>query len=924
MDAFARWLARHPLAVVLANLLVTAVLGFYALQLRIESSLESMLPAGDPKVEYYAQTRAIFGSDDVAVVGVRARDIFAPSTIEKIARVTDEIAKVDGVEHVLSIANAVDPAADVLHPPRLLPRIPPAPEEIEALKAKLVATPLYGKNLVADDFTGAAINVFFKNLNDEQYLDLGVDRKIMDILAARQGPEEFFYTGAAHVKQAAVELMRRDLVRFTPIALVLVLIVLWFAFRTVRGVVLPVLTVGGALVWTLGIIVLAGKTITLGTFVLPPLLLVVGSSYAIHVMARYYEQVAAGAPPDEIVVRAFARVWLPLTISAVTTVIGFGSLMVNRITAIWDLGLFAVVGVVCLTVTCLTYLPASLQLMPARLRSARSGKISPALSENLRRLAERAFAKRREILWGAAALALVALAGAWRIRVDSDFLYYFEPRSEVRRANEAINQKIVGSNPFYIVIDGGAPGALRRWEVLKLIKDLQGFLARQPGITSSISVVDYLEVLEAGFNKQAEGGDLLIDEQGNLVPAEAPKPFWQDPKSLGPLLDTMMKSPETFKSVVTKDFSRASILVRTNLSGSRRIEETLDRIRRYVADRFPAQIPVTLTGTLVLLTGTTSDIVAGQIKSLTLALGIIFLVMTAMFLSAKIGFFAILPNVLPIMIFFGVMGWLGILLNLGTSLIAAIALGIAVDSTIHYMARLNLELRGETDQTAALVRTLRTVGVPIVYTTIALFFGFLTFALSGFVPIKNFGILAGVTMATALGANLVLLPALLATTKIITLWDLLGVKLGDDPARTIPLFAGLRPSQARIVVLMGELKHYLPGEAIVRTGERGDEMYVIIEGMTEVLAGDGSGRQRINQLRRGDVFGEMGLVRHAERTADVVAAGAVDVLALDERFLRRIQNRYPRIASKVFLNLTRILSDHLQRTTERYVAARSA
>jgi len=225
-------------------------------------------------------------------------------------------------------------------------------------------------------------------------------------------------------------------------------------------------------------------------------------------------------------------------------------------------------------------------------------------------------------------------------------------------------------------------------------------------------------------------------------------------------------SPATFKSVINEDFSKASILVRTNLSGSRRVEDTLDRIRLHVAEHFPAELPVNLTGTLVLLTGTTSDIVAGQIKSLTLALGIIFLVMTAMFLSAKIGFFAILPNVVPIVIFFGVMGWLGIYLNLGTSLIAAIALGIAVDSTIHYMARLNLELRGETDQVAALVRTVRTVGVPIVYTTVALFLGFLTFAFSSFVPIQNFGILTAFTMAAALGANLVLLPALLATTKV--------------------------------------------------------------------------------------------------------------------------------------------------------------
>jgi predicted RND superfamily exporter protein len=719
--------------------------------------------------------------------------------------------------------------------------------------------------------------------------------------------------------QSMLGLMTQDLVRFTPIALALVLIVFWMSFWTVRGVVLPVVSVLMALSWTLGVMVLVGKAITIGTFILPPLLLVIGSSYAIHVMARYYEQVDAGAPHEELVVRAFERVWLPLVISALTNIVGFGSLMVNRITAIWDLGLFAVVGLAFLTVTSLTFIPAALQLMPVELRTQRSGKVSPIVSQFLRRLGKRAYVFRRPILWASAATAVVAVAGASLIRVDSNFLYYFKRSSEVRQANEVINQEIGGTNTFYLVLEGTQPDLFKRWEVLKEIKDLRSFLLTLPGITSSMSIVDGLELIEAGLNKEAESGEL--DEQGNILPQETPKLFWEDPKSLDGPLRLLVKSPKTFS--VTEDFRTAAVLVRTKLTGSREIEETLARIRDYVGRQFPPKIHVRLTGHLVLLTGTASDIVAGQIKSLSLALAVIFLVMALMFLSVKVGFLAILPNVLSIVIFFGVMGWLGVFLNLGTSLIAAIALGLAVDSTVHYMARLNLELKGATDQVSALVETLRIVGVPIIYATVALFFGFLTFTFASLVPIQQFGVFTGMTMATALAANLVLLPALLATTKIITVWDLLAVKLGKDPARTIPLFAGLRPAQARIVVLMGEIKRFAPGDTIVRRGEIGDEMYVIIRGAVDVFAGSGPERRYLARYRHGEVFGEMGLVRHHERSADVVAAEPVELLAVNERFLERIQFRYPRIASKVFLNLTRIVSDRLQRMTEQYVAVQT-
>lgn len=925
MGPFARWMVRHPIVCLAANVAITLSLGFFALGIRIESSLSSVLPTGDPEIEYYAKVRDTFGSDDVAMVGMRAEDIFAPSTITKIARVTDAIAKVKGVQSVISITNAPDIAEDVINQPRLLPHIPPSAAEVDTLKKKLKAIPLYGKNLVAEDFKGVAVNVFLQNLTDVQYYDLAIDRKIHEILTAERGPETFYFTGAAHLTQSALELMRRDLVIFTPIALLLVLIAFWLSFWSVRGVVLPAASVLMALSWTLGVMVLAHKPITLGTFVLPPLLLVIGSSYAIHVMSRYYEQIDAQAPQEDLVIRAFERVWLPLVISAVTTAIGFGSLMVNRITAIWDLGLFAVVGIVFLTVTSLTFIPAALELLPVEGRTRRSGKISPMLSDALTRLGKRDYVFRDPILKVAVALALVALAGSYFIRVDSNFLYYFKPTSPVRWDNEMINQTIAGSNPFYLVIEGADADVMKRWEVLKQVKELQTFLLTIPGITSSLSFVDYLELFEAGLAPKGEQ-DVSLDERGNpLPPEEKQKSFWEEPKSLPGLLQFIQNNAkQAVKSVVTPDYRSGTILVRTKLAGSREIEQMLDRIRAYTSEQFPPKIKVRPTGNLVLLTGTASDIVAGQIESLSIALGVIFIVMSAMFLSVKVGLLAILPNVLPILIFFGVMGWSGIFLNLGTSLIAAIALGIAVDSTIHYMSRLNLELKGAVDQVSALVGTLRIVGAPIIYATVALFLGFLTFSFSSFVPIQQFGVLTGATMATALVANLVLLPAVLASTKIITVWDLLAVKLGKDPASTIPLFAGLRPAQARIVVLMGEIKRFASGEAIVRRGDVGDEMYVIIQGTVDVIAGVGAERRRIAQQKRGDVFGEMGLVRRHERSADVIAVGLVEVLAVNERFLQRIQFRYPRIASKVFLNLTRIVSDRLQRMTDQYVAVQPA
>jgi hypothetical protein len=271
------------------------------------------------------------------------------------------------------------------------------------------------------------------------------------------------------------------------------------------------------------------------------------------------------------------------------------------------------------------------------------------------------------------------------------------------------------------------------------------------------------------------------------------------------------------------------------------------------------------------------------------------------------------PNVLPIIVLFGLMGWAGITLNISTSMIAVIAIGIAVDDTIHYFSEFNVQLRATGDQERAILNVVRTVGKPIVYSALALIAGFAIVCLSNFQPIRHFGFLASATMIVDLVAELLITPAIVMSTTIITIWDLLYLKLGPEPEKEIPLFRGLRPLQAKIVVLMARLASATPGTFITRRGEMKPELYVLLSGCVEVRPS--ANGPVIDQLCRGAVIGEMGLVRQRPRSADAVCTAPTEYLVLDGGFLERLQRRHPRIAAKVFLNLTRILSDRLESTT---------
>jgi predicted RND superfamily exporter protein len=904
----------RPKPLLLLLFLLTGFFAAHARHIRLNSSVESLLPAEDPEKRYYEEIRHLFGSDEVGVIGVVADNVYTPRVLQKIKRLTDEIQKIPEVKNVISLTNVPDIITSVATGSALLvPDVQASHAALAALKAKLADQPIYLKNLVAADGRAAAINIFFANLDDDEFFRRGVDDKIQALVERENGPERLYYTGLPHFKVYATRAMWDDLTLFVPLTLLLIIVVLFLSFRSLRGVLLPTATVLLSLTWTLGIMVLAGSSLSLGNIALPPLVLVLGTAYSLHVVAEYYELARPGRPVHGVVVETLRTTATPLCIATMTTVLGFLSLTVNRIVSIRELGLYASVGIFISFVLSVVLVPALLALLP--LPKRRVEAFAPRVSAVLRAVATFAYRRRRAVIVTGL---LFALLSAWQgttIQVGSDFQSFFRETDPIRQATDAINRHLVGSMTFYVAIDGPERDSIKKWDTLWRIKNLQLYIDSLPGVEKTVSFVDYCEMLDRGIQEIP-----LEPLEGELIEPPLPEvktTFWANPAQLDGVMRLVFLNAASVSGVVNHpNYSRTVILVRTSLSRSRDIAALVDSIQAFARKTFPPELAVRPTGNLILLTRTAGDIIAGQIHSLALTAGVIFVIMAAMFLSVRVGLIAMVPNVFPLCAFFGLMGVSGAELNFGTNIIASIALGVAVDDTIHIMTRLGSAARATGDQEQALLQTLSTVGKPALYASLVLFLGFLTLCFSTFVPIREFGFLSATTMLVGLVGEITLLPALLATTPVITLWDLLYVKLGKDPHKTIGIFANLRPYQAKIVALMGELKAFPRGHTIIRHGEGSQEMFVMISGRAEVRVNTAGQPRTAWELRRGDVFGVTSLNRSQERVSDVVALEDVEVLAMDGRFRRQVW-RYPRIAARIFFNISDMLLDRLQQEMQR-------
>jgi hypothetical protein len=430
-------------------------------------------------------------------------------------------------------------------------------------------------------------------------------------------------------------------------------------------------------------------------------------------------------------------------------------------------------------------------------------------------------------------------------------------------------------------------------ENLRALRTLQDWLEQQPEVSSTASIADGVALLNRA---------LRSDAPGDPIPAEA--------RTVRQLL--LFGGDEVARGFLDRSQRSASITVRSNVSDSAPVRSFLERLQEQL-DALPRRLEARATGDLVLLNRTVDAIAIGELQSLATAFLTIYLTLSAMLTSFRIGLVALLPNLLPIAIYYGTLGVLGIPLNLSTSLIGSIALGIAVDDTVHYLARFNLEARRRGDEERATVATLRSVIRPVTFTTLGLCLGFLTFTLADSKSQQQFGILAAFTLAVAWFLELTLSPALSSGIRLVTLWDLLALDLGDEPQHQIPLFAGLSKRQARTFALLARVVAVPAGQRLFVRGDPGEDMYVVVDGELVASIERDGGQVELSRMARGDTVGEIALFGGA-RTADVDVVQDARLLRFGNDDLERLTRRSPRIAAKVYRNLNHVIAQRVVST----------
>ncbi|MFW2368412.1 MAG: efflux RND transporter permease subunit [Desulforhopalus sp.] len=780
---------RFRVVALVAMLLLAGGLGAQIRHLTINTSNEGFLRENDPILEIYNDFRDQFGRDDMLAIALHSENIFSETFLARLkelhAAVEEEVPHVKDVTSMVNARNTRG-EGDVLLVDDLLAEFPEDSAALIALRERVMDNPLYRNQLISEDGTFTAMvieSMVYQGDNGEEDLLSGFDdgdagdaeedapAYLTDEengqmvnrakeLAARFAADDFqlYMAGTPVVTHTVKQFMMKDMKRFLRLAVVTIGICLFVMFRRLSGVVLPLLVVVCALVSTLGTMALFSVQFKTPTIILPSFLLAVGVGASVHVLSLVFQGLRRGKTRHEAIISSFAHSGLAIVMTSLTTAAGLASFGAAKVAPIGDLGIFSAVGVMLALVYTLILLPALLAILPLKQKAKDKESRVVIMDRVIDWIIEFSVGRCRLIVAIAAIIIVFGISGIFQLRFSHNVLNWLPADLDVRQATETIDHNLRGSVVLEVLVDTGREnGIYDRQFLLQLDKLTDELELYEKGSVFVGKVVSVTTILKE-INQALHGNDpahYKIPDNEKLIPQE--------------FLLFENSGSDDLQDVVDSRFQVARITIKVPWLDALLYVPFMQEIKTGFSEHFDdmqlegAQpMAIEVTGIMSLFGRIIHTAIYAAAQSYVIAMVVITMMMILLIGNLRLGLLSMIPNLGPILVVLGVMGWLNIPLDMFTMLIASIAIGLAVDDTIHFMYHFKRNFEATSNVKISVSRALHTAGRAIITTSIVLSVGFFIFMFASMNNVYFFGTMTGLAILLALAGNIFLAPALMA------------------------------------------------------------------------------------------------------------------------------------------------------------------
>jgi hypothetical protein len=772
---------RHPWPIIFGMALLPCALAFQLPRVKVETSIEHFLDEAHPAQIAYNEFRDRYGRDELILLGLQAPDVFDLQFLERLRSLHEALEEeVPHLDEVTSLVNIRETRGvdDELIVGDLLEQWPETPDERLAVRERALANPLYHNFILTGDGTFTTVVIKTSAFSDAGS-DLGPLSGFDDTSAEEEKTPSAYLSGTENSEAAAAVLsiaerfqsesfsisvaggpmmehvlmqqLSRNIVVFMSLSLLTVALLLYLLFRRVTAVLLPLLVVLLSIISTFGCMPLLGTKVGIPTQILPSFLLAVGVGGAVHLLTIFFQRYDAGDSREEALCGALHHSGLAIVMTGLTTAGGLVSFAVAEVEPVAALGRFAPLGIGLGLSYCLVLLPALIAVVPLGERREAARQQSRWIDRALLRTGDLSVTHPWTVVLCMSLVLLVSIAGIMRLEFKYDPLSWFPEDDSIRMGTQLIDEKLEGSFTLEFIVETGRENGLHDPGLLQSLDELAEqtlAIEGEDGLRAgkTISLADIVKEIHRALNE---------DQPESYAISEDPKLIAQE------LLLFESSGSDDLTDVVDPQFSSGRFTILLPYYPPFAYLSFIESVESEFEETLPAGVRFHPTGAVTLFARAMDAMKSSMIRSYLIALALITPLMFLLLGNLRGGTAAMVPNLAPIIVTLGFMGWAGIPLDLFTLLIGSIAIGLAVDDTIHFMHHFRIRYDIHHDARLAVRETLQTTGRALLTTSIVLSLAFFTYMFASLTNLALFGLLTGFTVVTAFVADIGVAPALM-------------------------------------------------------------------------------------------------------------------------------------------------------------------